>query len=206
MLKILDKLIETEELPQSLAESVQKSKAGRTTSAAHRWWAVQPPILARIATYLAVTERQNPDEQLLSELAQPSLSPQIQAEVRTQIRDTQWRWLWRRRENAGVMDLDGQGPSGPDDPRVLDPFAGSGSIAAEATRLGCKVYALDLNPLSFHILKAALEYPVTLGKASNDSPGTSAADHWNGLADEIQFWAMRVRALATPRLALNWLS
>src|ERR1035441_6270694 len=100
------------------------------------------------------------------------------------------------------MDLDGQGPSGPDDPRVLDPFAGSGSIAAEATRLGCKVYALDLNPLSFHILKAALEYPVTLGKASNDSPGTSAADHWNGLADEIQFWAMRVRALATPRLAL----
>ena len=71
MLKIFEKLIETDELPQSLSESVQKSKSARATSPVHRWWAITPPILARVATYLAVTERQNPEEQLLSELANP---------------------------------------------------------------------------------------------------------------------------------------
>ena len=92
--------------------------------------------------------------------------------------------------------------TGPDDPRILDPFAGSGSIAAGAIRLGCMAYVLDLNPLSFQILKAGLEYPVTLGKPSSDVPGTGVDDQWNGLVDEIHFWAMRVQDLATPRLAL----
>lgn len=44
-------------------------------------------------------------------------------------------------------------------PRVLDPFAGGGSIALEALRLGCETYALDYNPVAVLILKATLEYP-----------------------------------------------
>src|ERR1017187_2282486 len=118
MLKILEMLIETEELPQALSESVQKSKTQRGASPPHRWWAVQPAILARLATYFAVTERQNPDEELLSELAQPSLSPHAQSEIRTQIRDAQWRWLWRQQENAGLNILNTEAPSSPDDPRI----------------------------------------------------------------------------------------
>src|ERR1017187_10125843 len=200
MLKILEMLIETEELPQALSESVQKSKTQRGASPPHRWWAVQPAILARLATYFAVTERQNPDEELLSELAQPSLSPHAQSEIRTQIRDAQWRWLWRQQENAGLNILNTEAPSSPDDPRILDPFAGSGSIPAEATRLGCQAYALDLNPLSFQILRAALEFPVVLGKPSNEFTGSSKDGRWNGLAGEVDFWARRVHALVDSRL------
>lgn len=200
MLKILEMLGETEELPQALSESVQKSKTQRSASPLHRWWAVQPAILARLATYFAVTERQNPDGELLSELAQPILSSQAESEVRTQIRDAQWRWLWRQQENAGLNVLDADVPFSPDDPRILDPFAGSGTIAAEATRLGCQAHALDLNPLSFQILRATLEFPAVFGKPSNEVGGSGADGHWNGLADEVVFWSRRVHATAQNRV------
>ncbi len=49
-------------------------------------------------------------------------------------------------------------------PRILDPFAGGGSIPLEALRLGCEVYASDYNPVAVLILKAVLEYPQKYGK------------------------------------------
>jgi adenine-specific DNA methylase len=50
-------------------------------------------------------------------------------------------------------------------PRVLDCFAGGGSIPLEALRLGCETYALEYNPVSVLILKCVLEYPQRYGKA-----------------------------------------
>ena len=44
-------------------------------------------------------------------------------------------------------------------PKVLDPFAGGGSIPLEALRLGCETYAADYNPVSSLIVKAATDYP-----------------------------------------------
>ncbi len=43
---------------------------------------------------------------------------------------------------------------------ILDPMAGGGSIPFEAARLGLKVIAGDLNPVSFVCLKATVEYPL----------------------------------------------
>jgi adenine-specific DNA methylase len=42
-------------------------------------------------------------------------------------------------------------------PLVVDPFAGGGSIPLEALRLGCDVFASDLNPVACLILKTVLE-------------------------------------------------
>ena len=42
-------------------------------------------------------------------------------------------------------------------PLVADPFAGGGSIPLEALRLGCDVFASDLNPVSLLILKVLLQ-------------------------------------------------
>ena len=47
-------------------------------------------------------------------------------------------------------------------PRVLDPFAGGGSIPLEAMRLGCDATAVDINPVAWFILKCTLEYPQKL--------------------------------------------
>ena len=44
-------------------------------------------------------------------------------------------------------------------PRVLDPFAGGGSIPLEALRLGCETYASDYNPVAVFIEKDTLEWP-----------------------------------------------
>jgi len=46
---------------------------------------------------------------------------------------------------------------GPDAPLVADPFSGGGAIPLEALRLGCEVFASDLNPVSCLILKTLLE-------------------------------------------------
>jgi len=47
-------------------------------------------------------------------------------------------------------------------PKVFDPFAGGGAIPLEAMRLGCKATAVDINPVSWFILKCTLEYPQKL--------------------------------------------
>jgi adenine-specific DNA methylase len=55
-------------------------------------------------------------------------------------------------------------------PRVLDPFAGGGSIPLEAMRLGCEVTAVDLNPVAWFILKCTLEYPQKLAGKTHPLP------------------------------------
>jgi adenine-specific DNA methylase len=51
-------------------------------------------------------------------------------------------------------------------PRLLDMFAGGGSIPLEAMRLGCEVTAIDYNPVAWFILKCTLEFPQRLAGQS----------------------------------------
>jgi putative DNA methylase len=48
--------------------------------------------------------------------------------------------------------------------RLLDPFAGFGSIPLEGLRLGLDVTAVELLPTAYVFLKAVLEYPAKYGK------------------------------------------
>ncbi|MDI3498157.1 DUF1156 domain-containing protein [Archaeoglobus sp.] len=48
--------------------------------------------------------------------------------------------------------------------KLLDPFAGFGSIPLEAMRLGLDVTAVELLPTAYVFLKAVLEYPAKYGK------------------------------------------
>ena len=73
-----------------------------------------------------------------------------------------------------------------DDPPVaVDPFAGGGSIPIEALRLGCDVFASDLNPVATFILKAELE----------DIPRADAT-----FAKVVEDAGQRVRSIAQRRL------
>lgn len=49
-------------------------------------------------------------------------------------------------------------------PKVFDPFAGGGAIPLEASRLGCKSYGNDINPVAHIIQKGSLEFPQKYGK------------------------------------------
>ena len=49
-------------------------------------------------------------------------------------------------------------------PRVFDPFAGGGAIPLEASRLGCRAFGNDINPVAHIIQKGSLEFPQKYGK------------------------------------------
>jgi hypothetical protein len=71
-------------------------------------------------------------------------------------------------------------------PLVVDPFAGGGSIPLEALRLGCEVFASDLNPVACLILKVMLE----------DIPR-----HGQELADELRRVGIEIKTQAEKELA-----
>jgi putative DNA methylase len=79
-------------------------------------------------------------------------------------------------------------------PKVLDMFAGGGSIPLEALRLGCEAYALDLNPVAHIIELCTLVYPQKYGKPDISVRGMTGPKNekgettWGGLAEEVRYW------------------
>ena len=87
-------------------------------------------------------------------------------------------------------------------PKVLDPFAGGGSIPLEALRLGCETYANELNPIAHIIELCTLVYPQKYGKEveievdekeSNGQLALGTRDkptkRVNKLAEDVRKWS-----------------
>ncbi len=55
-------------------------------------------------------------------------------------------------------------------PKVLDPFAGGGSLPLEAARPGCEAHALDLNPVAVLTMLGTVDYPIRFAKAQFPRP------------------------------------
>ena len=119
-------------------------------STLHIWWARRPLAASRATTYAALVPAPNDPDKLKEKLNfiaklskwENSLNKDIIEKARKDIREF----------------------FGNKAPKVLDCFAGGGSIPLEALRLGCETYALDYNPVAVLILKAVLEYPQKYGK------------------------------------------
>ena len=169
----------------------------------HTWWARRPAALARILTYLSLIEGHDVDPEFLVKLAKNYPSTKVLQLALNKIRDSQWQHIWRSNiNNPSVTDV----PSEPTPLKILDPFAGSGSIPLEALRFGCDTYAGDLNPISSLILCSVLQYPQEFSSANPQITGTSPNKTWNGLDREIQYWAKWVEQKvlsATKSLFIN---
>ena len=89
-------------------------------------------------------------------------------------------------------------------PKVMDMFAGGGTIPLEAMRLGCEVIANDYNPVAWFILKCTLEYPQRFVGRTYRLPDLNLderPDLKNGdLADHVRLWGQWV--LENARLDL----
>ncbi len=111
-------------------------------------------------------------------------------------------------------------------PRVLDPFAGGGSMPLEAMRLGCDATAVDLNPVAYLALIGSLVYPQKYGKGTTESQPLAAlreeaAAYQAGdsqlalkgiggksgksksasrLVDDVRYWAEWVQTQAQARI------
>jgi len=114
-------------------------------STLHIWWARRPLAASRATSYAALIpvpkseEERSDKSKFIVELAkwENSLNEEILKKAREDI----------LKANNGMP------------PKVLDPFAGGGSIPLECLRLGCEVYAGEYNPVAVLILKCTLEYP-----------------------------------------------
>jgi putative DNA methylase len=119
-------------------------------STLHIWWA-RKPLAASRATALAALL---PDD------------PRRREELLALVRDIA---PWEVVSNGNASQIEKarrliREAFGGRAPRVLDPFAGGGSIPLEALRLGCETYALDYNPVAVLLNKAVLEYPQKFGQ------------------------------------------
>ena len=121
-------------------------------STLHIWWARRPLASSRATAFAALIDDPGPDH------------PQEREELLELIkRITPWEAVKDGNsediERARELILKQYGRP----PRVLDPFAGGGSIPLEALRLGCETYASDYNPVAVFIEKATLEWPQKFG-------------------------------------------
>ena len=113
----------------------------------HLWWARRPLIGSRTTTAaLLVDVDGEPSQKFISEfLSVVRLEPQPQRPAYNY--DPNRTWIRQHSKAAQA--------------RLLDVFAGGGSIPFEALRLGVsEVIAVEYNPVAYIILKATLEYPL----------------------------------------------
>ncbi len=143
-------LIETVLPIRELSAEARREKAIRHghISTLHVWWARRPLVTARAAVLGALlTEDSEVDARFIANLC---------------------RWEVHDGDPGGHYLLEQarcriRQRFGDQPPKVLDSFAGGGSIPLEALRLGAEAYAVEYNPVAYLILKATVEYPQRYG-------------------------------------------
>lgn len=124
----------------------------------HRWWARRPLVACRAAVYAALVPADqfrpaNGPEEKRDSLARANAATFLERLCR--------RTVTRKDLEAAAAQI--REANGGQAPRVLDQFAGGGSIPLEAARLGCEVHALELNPVAHLVELATLVYPAKYG-------------------------------------------
>ncbi|WP_322798011.1 DUF1156 domain-containing protein [Thermoflexus sp.] len=123
-------------------------------STLHTWWARQPLAASRAIALAALLPDDPARRAEWLELVRQIAPWKVVSDGTPESRQ-----LLERAQEA-IREAFGGRP-----PRVLDPFAGGGSIPLEALRLGCETYALDYNPVAMLLNKAVLEFPQRFGPA-----------------------------------------
>jgi putative DNA methylase len=164
--------------------------------AIHTWFARRPLPACRAATFAALVdapkteiERDTLLDLIIKSLPRkaPQKKPKVVKEMRRRILET----------------FDGKAP------RVLDPFAGGGSLSLEAARLGCEAYAQDLNPNAVLTLMGTVDFPMRLAKTQFPLPPrpedafsvTEAEPRTGNLVQAVEEWGNWVLEQVRPRLA-----
>lgn len=170
-------------------------------SALHLWWSRKP-----LATSRAVLFAQLVDDPS----ARPDLYPTLEAQAdrRKDLFDLIERLVvWENsndsdllaRAHREILDSTAGVP-----PKILDPFAGGGSIPLEAQRLGLQAHASDLNPVAVLINKSLIEIPPKWADRRPVFPGAADAAHsWpgsTGLAEDVQRYGEWMRGEAEHRV------
>ncbi|MDI6861473.1 MAG: DUF1156 domain-containing protein [Caldisericia bacterium] len=118
-------------------------------STLHIWWARRPLASSRATSYAAL-------------IPAPKNREELEEKKKFIINLSKWenslneQIIKKARED--ILKANGNSNL-----KVIDPFAGGGSIPLECLRLGLETYANEYNPVAILILKCTLEYPQKYG-------------------------------------------
>ena len=173
-----------------------KSIAKGDIHAIHTWFARRPLAACRAATFAALVDAPGNEaerEALLGLIRDslPNKAPQQKPAVIAAM---------RARVRAAAGDRA---------PRVLDPFAGGGSLPLEAARLGAEAHALDLNPNAVLTLLATVDYPMRFATAQFPLPPrpeeafalAGVPPQTGDLVQAVEAWGRWVLDEVRPQLA-----
>jgi adenine-specific DNA methylase len=167
--------------------AMEKSMRHGHISTLHIWWARRPLASSRATNYSALIAApksladQKKVKDFVIKLSQwdNSLDQDLMERARSEV----------LRANANSI------------PKVLDPFAGGGSIPLEAMRLGCDTYASDYNPVATLILKCTMEYPQKYGRSMKSKQGLVSPKS-NRLLEDVRKWGIWVSERARKELGV----
>jgi len=121
-------------------------------STLHIWWARRPLAASRATALAALLDDPGPHE------------PEKRRELKDLIKEiAPWEAVKNGNNEAIERAQEMVQEQYDEPPKVLDPFAGGGSIPLETLRLGAETYASDYNPVAVFIEKATLEWPQKFG-------------------------------------------
>jgi adenine-specific DNA methylase len=157
-------------------------------STLHIWWARRPLAASRATTLAALLDDPGPHE------------PEKRREIRDLIKEiVPWEAVKNGNSEAIERAQELVQEQYDEPPKVLDPFAGGGSIPLEALRLGAETYASDYNPVAVFIEKATLVWPqkfgveVELSEEEADEEGLGmGGKKVNLLAYLVEKWANKI--------------
>ena len=173
----------------SIEAAKEKTPQAGYPATLHLWWARLPLIACRAAVYSClVNAPQNSNgrggkSRFISELCRNPVDKSKVETARQHILEAHTSRLLTNYKRHST-EIAKENPL----PRILDQFAGGGSIPLEIARLGCETYSLELNPVAHLIELCTLVYPNKYGANDRDTYGSSNDGSWAGLAAEIRHW------------------
>lgn len=172
-----------------------KSVSNGDIHAIHTWFARRPLAACRAATFAALVDAPATEDErdaLMKLIVEslPAAAPQKQPQVIDAMR------------SHILATFEGRPP------RVLDPFAGGGSLPLEAARLGCETYAHDLNPNAVLTLLGTIDFPMRFADTRFPLPPRTEdtfdtileTDRTGTLTQAVAAWGDWVENQVKPRL------
>lgn len=157
--------------------SKEKNIRRGNISSLHIWWTRKPMTVSRAIVYASLIgfshdlKKIDENKKIIIELSK-----------------------WSNNLNKNIIEIarkNIQDKYGGRPIRILDPFAGGGSIPLECMRLGCEVFSSDYNPVAVLIEKCTMEYPYKYGilkKEKNNWGGFSRELDKNILFEDVKKW------------------
>jgi len=144
-------------------------------STLHIWWARRPLASSRATNYAAL-------------IPAPKTREELEQKKKFIVELSRWENSLNRdlieKARRDILEANGGKP-----PRILDPFAGGGSIPLEAMRLGCETHAVEYNPVAVLILKCTLEYPQKYGRPKGEGNwGPLSSEAKSPLVEDVKRW------------------